>query len=146
MKQTKRDLYFVAVKIFLEKDGDLFIFKDRYDEWDIPGGRIQKHEFDVPLKNVIARKIEEELGPAVKYKLGEPLVFMRHERREVGAKKKIRIFAIGYSAKYLGGNIKISSQHTEYRWVPIRSFNPAVLFRGGWLNGIREFLKLKRGK
>lgn len=146
MKQSVRDLYFVAVKILFERNGDLFIFKDRYGEWDIPGGRIQKHEFDVPLKNIIARKVREELGTAVKYRLGEPLVFMRHERQEVGAKKKIRIFAIGYSADYLEGEIKLSSQHSEYLWVPIKSFNPARFFKGGWLAGVKEFLRLRRKK
>lgn len=146
MKQSKRDFYFVAVKVFLEKDGDLFIFKDRYGEWDIPGGRIQKHEFDTPLKDIIARKIKEELGSAVKYRLGEPFVFMRHERREIGAKKKVRIFAVGYSAQYLGGKIKLSSQHSEYLWVPIKSFSPVGFFKGGWLKGIREFLRLRKKK
>lgn len=146
MKQSIRDLYFVAVKVFIERDGDLLIFKDRYGEWDIPGGRIQKHEFGTPLKNIIARKIREELGPAVKYRLGEPSIFMRHERYEVGTKKKVRIFAVGYSADYLRGEVKLSSQHSEYLWVSIKSFNPARFFKGGWLAGVKDFLKLRRKK
>ena len=46
---SERDLYYVAVKVFLERKGKLFIFKDRYGAWDLPGGRIQKHEFHALL-------------------------------------------------------------------------------------------------
>lgn len=34
----QKDLYFVAVKVFLEKDGQLLILKDGFGEWDLPGG------------------------------------------------------------------------------------------------------------
>ena len=45
-KYLGKDLYFVAVKLFLEdKDGKLFIFKDRFGEWDLPGGRLRINEF-----------------------------------------------------------------------------------------------------
>jgi len=141
---SERDLYYVAVKAFLEKDGKFFIFKDRYGDWDIPGGRIQRHEFDVPLNQVLRRKIREELGGSVKYSLGKPIVFMRHERTEETIGKKVRIFAIGYQAKLLSGNIRLSDQHVESMWVPINRFNPSGYFEGGWLKGVEEYLKLRR--
>jgi len=54
-----RDLYFVAMKVLL-RDGDkLLITHDIFGEWDIPGGRIQKHEFDAPLESIMKRKIRE---------------------------------------------------------------------------------------
>src|SRR3989344_4756868 len=100
--------YFVAVKIFLEHQGKFLVLKDNFGDWDIPGGRIKENEFDVPLEKIIARKMEEELGSLVKYKIGKPAVFMRHKRREaISGNPEVKIFAIGYKVRYLGGEIKL---------------------------------------
>ncbi|MBI2097148.1 MAG: NUDIX domain-containing protein [Candidatus Sungbacteria bacterium] len=141
---SERDLYYVAVKVFLEDKGRLFIFKDRYGGWDLPGGRIQRHEFRVLLESVIKRKMKEELGSAVRYRLGKPEIFMRHERREASLKRNVRIFAIGYPVLYTGGAIRLSREHTEYQWVPIAKLKPAKYFRGGWLEGVREYLRNRK--
>jgi len=145
--RSERDLYYVAVKAFLEKNGKFFIFKDKYGDWDLPGGRIQKHEFDVPLEKVMERKMREELGSSFRYKLGEPIVFMRHERRENDLKgSKVRIFSVGYRANFISGSIELSDMHTQSMWAPIGSFNPNGYFEGGWLKGVKEYLKLRRRK
>jgi 8-oxo-dGTP pyrophosphatase MutT (NUDIX family) len=141
---SERDLYYVAVKLFLERKGKLFIFKDRFGDWDLPGGRIQKHEFHAPLDQVIKRKMAEELGSSARYKLGKPVVFMRHQRLERSTKKTVRIFAIGYRATLLSGNLGLSEMHTESLWVSIKSFNPKRYFEGGWLEGVQEYLRLVR--
>jgi len=145
MATSERDLYYVAVKAFLELDGRFFILKDRYGDWDIPGGRIQRHEFGVPLEWVLERKLKEELGKGVIYKVGKPVVFMRHERKEsdLGG-TKVRIFAVGYRVAFLGGEIRLSHQHTEAMWVSVKSFNPNRYFKGGWLKGVKEYLALRR--
>ncbi len=143
--RSERDLYYVAVKAFLEKDGKFLIFKDKYGDWDIPGGRIQKHEFNVSLEKVIERKLKEELGNSVKYVLSKPIVLMRHERKEVDKNgTTVRIFAIGYRATFLRGKINLSDMHIEFKWVPIKSFNPNGYFDGGWLKGVKDYLKLSR--
>lgn len=136
-----KDLYFVAMKLLL-RDGDkLLITHDIFGEWDIPGGRIKPDEFEKPLESVIERKVREELGPEVKYKLGEPKVFFRHERNEHGIDgKRVRIFAVGYEAEYLGGDIKLGKHHDKMEWVDIKSFKPEDYFVGGWLKGIKEYL------
>jgi len=56
MQTDSKDLYFVAVKVFLEKDGKFLIIKDGFGQWDIPGGRLTKSEFNVPFEQVVARK------------------------------------------------------------------------------------------
>jgi len=137
-----KDVYFVAVKVFLEDDaGRFLIVKDRFGDWDIPGGRLKENEFSVALEAVIERKVKEELGD-IHYELGEPTVFMRHERDEIlpdGKKEKRRIFAIGYMAKYIGGQIKLGKNHEKFGWVGIDTFKPEDYFSGGWLAGIKEF-------
>lgn len=144
MSIADKDTYYVAVKVFLEKDDKFFIFKDGFDRWDLPGGRIKKDEFDVPLEKVVARKMSEEIGNDVKYALGEPIVFMRHERVEnVEGNPTIRIFALGYSATLEKGKIQLLSHHKEILWVDPNDFEPEKYFEGGWLKGVKEYLELK---
>ena len=140
-----KDTYFVAVKVFLENDGKLFIFKDGFGQWDLPGGRIKKDEFDVPLERIVERKISKELGDGVKYKLGKPVVFMRHERVESApGNPTVRIFAVGYRATFVGGKIQFPSHHTEMVWADINTFKPEDYFTGGWLKGVQEYLQIRR--
>lgn len=143
-----KDLYFVAVKLFiLDKYNRLLITKDKFGDWDIPGGRLRDVDFKVELKNVIARKMTEELGSEFKYELGKPVVFMRHEREEFlsdGKKELRRIFAIGYEAKYINGEIKLGVNHEKYEWVALKSFVPEDYFTGGWLEGVKQFKNLFR--
>lgn len=145
-----KDQYYVAVKLFLEKEGKLFIFKDKWNDWDLPGGRIRKHEFETPLEEVIARKMKEEIGEHVTYTLGAPIVMMRHERveQEPGTESKpaIRIFAVGYEAELREGEPHLGEHHVEMKWVDIGTFKPEEHFTGGWLKGVQDFLALKRSK
>lgn len=138
-----KDLYFVAVKVFLEKEGKFLIFKDGFGNWDIPGGRIKKDEFNTPLEEVIARKMSEELGDSIKYNLGKPVVFMRHERVESApGNPTVRIFAIGYQATLEKGEVEMKSHHTQMLWADPKSFKPEKYFTGGWLKGVQEYIKL----
>jgi len=145
MSISDKDTYYVAVKVFLEKDGKLFIFKDGFDRWDLPGGRIKKDEFNTPLEQIVARKVSEELGDDIKYTLGKPTIFMRHERVEnVEGSPTIRIFAIGYPATLESGDIELPSHHKEMLWVDPNDFEPEKYFEGGWLKGVKEYLELKK--
>jgi len=144
VKKSGKDLYFVAVKLFLEDDyGNLLIIKDRFNCWDLPGGRIKQDEFNKPLDKIIKRKIREELGAKVRYQLGQPKVFMRHQRNEIlpdGKKKRVRIFAIGYQARYLQGDIILGKNHQKFEFVNLKKFKPEKYFKGGWLKGVVEYL------
>lgn len=139
-----KDTYFVAVKVFLERDGKFLITKDKWNAWDLPGGRIRKNEFDVPLEKIIERKMLEELGDAIKYSVGKPLVFMRHERREATpGNQTVRIFAVGYEGTLLEGEPRLGDHHVEMQWVDPKTFRPEEYFTGGWLKGVQEYLLLK---
>jgi 8-oxo-dGTP pyrophosphatase MutT (NUDIX family) len=143
MNQDLKDLYFVAVKVFLEKDGKLLILKDNFGDWDLPGGRIKKDEFSTSFDDVIKRKMAEELGADIKYEIGKPVVFMRHERVEqVPGNPTVRIFAIGYKAILKDGEIKLSQRHPGMLWVDPANFKPEEYFKGGWLQGVKEYLEL----
>ena len=141
MSSQEKDLYFVAVKLLLRDDNKLLITHDIFGEWDLPGGRIKKNEFEAPLEKVIERKMKEELGQKVKYELGEPRIFFRHERAENSLSgQTVRIFAVGYEAKYLGEEIKLGDHHDKMEWVDVKTFEPEKYFTGGWLKGVKEYL------
>ncbi len=141
MEIYEKDLYFVAVKLFL-RDGDkLLITHDIFGSWDLPGGRIKKDEFKASLPSVIERKMKEELGDDVKYTVGDPVVFFRVEREEHGLNnQKVRIFAIGYEANLISGNINLGDHHDKYEWVDVKSFKPEDYFVDGWLTGVEEYI------
>src|SRR3989344_1152705 len=136
-----KDLYFVAVKVFMEKDGKLLIMKDNFGVWDLPWGRIKPDEFETPMEDIVKRKMKEELGENIEYEIGKPVVFMRHERVEhAPGNPTVRIFAVGYEGKLFDGEIKLSPRHTEFLWVDPKGFKPEDYFQGGWLKGVQEYL------
>ncbi len=96
-----KDEYLVAVKLLL-RDGDkLLITHDVFGQWDIPGGRIRRDQFETSLEDILDGKIKEELGIELEYELGEIKATFRVEREEAGrAGSKVRIFGLGYEAKY----------------------------------------------
>jgi len=139
----QKDTYFVAVKVFLEKEGKFLIAKDNFGVWDLPGGRIKKDEFETPLEDIIKRKMLEEIGGDVVYSLGKPIVFMRHERVEhAPGNPTVRIFAVGFQVELLSGEIKTSERHTEILWVDPKTFKPDDYFEGGWLKGVKDYLRI----
>lgn len=150
MDQINKDVYFVAVKVFLQDNtGRLLITKDKFGDWDIPGGRLRENDFATPLEDVVKRKMKEELGEAFSYKLGDPTLFMRHERNEIlpsGERANRRIFAIGYKAQYEAGEIGLGKNHEKHEWVSLDTFIPEDYFTGGWLQGVKEFQERFKNK
>jgi len=89
----------------------------------------------------------KELGSEFTYTLGNPIVFMRHERVEsTPGSPKVRIFAIGYQAALEKGEIHLSSHHTELSWEDPRDFDPTKYFTGGWLKGVQDYIELRSSK
>jgi len=136
-----KDSYFVAVKILLRDNNKLLITHDIFGDWDLPGGRILKDEFNKPLESVIERKVREELGADIKYQIGQPKVFFRVERQEHDLEgQTVRIFGVGYEAQYLGGTINLGQHHDQMEWVDLSTFSPDQYFTGGWLEGVKDYI------
>ena len=141
----EKDLYYVAVKLLLRDGNKLLITHDIFGDWDLPGGRIRKDEFNNPLESVIERKVHEELGSEVNYQLGEPKVFFRVERQEHDLQgQTVRIFAVGYEAEYIDGTINLGEHHDQMKWVDVTTFQPEQYFTGGWLTGTQEYISGQR--
>lgn len=137
----EKDLYYVAVKLLLRDGQKLLITHDIYGDWDLPGGRIRKDEFNSPLESVIERKTNEELGGNISYELGQAEVFFRVERQEHNLNgQTVRIFGVGYEAAYKGGEIVLGEHHDQMEWVDVSTFRPEDYFTGGWLVGVNEYI------
>ena len=131
------------MKVFLERDGKFLVMKDNFGQWDLPGGRIKKDEFAVPLEDIVKRKMLEEVGENVRYVLGKPIVFMRHERVEHSpGNPTVHIFALGYRAQWVSGEVELSHRHTQLLWADPATFVPEDYFTGGWLAGVKQYMNL----
>lgn len=145
MKSTTPDTYHVSMKAFVRKGDEILICKDRLQQkLDLPGGRIAVGEFDTPLYGILKREIAEELGSNFRYQNNGPVAVFRHRRPEVTleGKPEIRILMIGFEFEYLGGEVTLSDEHDEYRWV---SLEEAVgHLPGGQRDGMRKYLEYIR--
>lgn len=141
---TAPDFYNVALKLFLVKKDKLLILEGATPKFiDIPGGRIGKGEFNISLETILRREVKEEIGN-VEYSLNnQPIIFWRYEV-PIGKHKGRRIFYLGYEGKYLGGRIKLSTEHTAYRWVDLKFFVPRQEFKGGFIQAVEDYLAIKK--
>ena len=116
----KRDYatYQVALKIFLRKGRNVLFLKDENGKWDLPGGRIDNVESKIPLENILAREVREELGREVKYDLKLPAVQFR---RHIDSHNIYNLITV-YEAEYKNGTIILSHEHTHYEWLDPRTY------------------------
>ncbi len=115
-------IFQVALKVLLHK-GDKILFLRDSDidrHWDWPGGRIDNVEYRKPLEKIIAREIREELGPKIKYVLGNACFPLR--RWTLWHGKKTPIFCLFYEAQWVSGTIHLSSEHCAHAWIDAREF------------------------
>jgi 8-oxo-dGTP pyrophosphatase MutT (NUDIX family) len=148
MELNGKAAYFVAVKVFLRDQEKLLIIRDKWNVWELPGGRIKPDEFQKPLIEIVSRKIREELGENVKY--SEPKLtstfFQVSRMEETGElqKQEVKIFAIGFEAEYRGGEIDLGRDHEELKWVDVRDFEPLKLQDNDWMRGVEDYLEKVR--
>lgn len=120
----KRDygVFQAALKIVLHRGDKILFLRDNNARktWDWPGGRIDNVEYETPLEKIIAREVREELGSRVKYVLGKPVFTLRRWTMWNG--EKTCIFCVFYDARFISGEIKLSSEHTAYEWIDPKNF------------------------
>jgi len=108
--------YLVSLKILVRKGDEYLFLTDAFTgKFDLPGGRINEDERNVALADIINREVPEELGPDLKYKLGD-LAFQFRVLTKTGA----HIFISVYEADYLSGTVRLSNEHTGFEWIDKR--------------------------
>lgn len=142
------DFYQISLKIFLKNKKEEFLVLGGQPNgvfaglYDFPGGRINKTEFSTPLVSILKRELKEEVGD-IKYKLNpKPVSIGRHLLPAMFSKlkKDIHILYLFFEAKYVSGQIKISPEHTSYKWINFRRNKLNKFVSSGNLEGIKMYL------
>jgi 8-oxo-dGTP diphosphatase len=101
-----------AVRIVIQnKQGEILILKrnsqdaDYPNLWDVPGGGVDDGE---DLKQAAEREASEECGLEIKI---EENYFNDFYHPEKG------IHVYGFMADLIGGDILLSDEHTEFKWI-----------------------------
>lgn len=118
----KRDygIFQVGLKILLRRGSKVLFLRDDQG-LDLPGGRIDNVEYRTSLEKIVAREVREELGPKLKYLLGNPIFHFRRARRGKDANPR-HVFLVIFDAQWKAGEIKLSFEHSEYTWIDPKKY------------------------
>ena len=101
----------VGQKAFIDRDGrTLVVFFDGYN-LDFPGGRIQEGEQD--LTEALRREVREETS--LEIEVGDPFTTWLSGRHG-------GVYLVGYRCRYLSGEVTLSEEHVDFRWVDSQSY------------------------
>ena len=99
-----------SIKALVLDDDKVLILKAWNGKFDIPGGRVKKHERE-PTETLL-REIAEETDINVD--------IVRHVAdTTITANEEREIIARVYLCNYKGGDVTLSREHTDYVWKPL---------------------------
>ncbi len=134
----EKDMFLVSQKALIIQDGKLLVLKSTAEgdiwngRWELPGGLLEMNE---NMEDGLEREVMEEtgleisVGPIVA--VGDyPFKGFIFEGR---GSYNVRIIGLAYRCSLKGGEIKLSSEHNEYKWVSPEElknleFNPSAKF------------------
>jgi len=143
--KKKYAVYWVAFKILLKKENKfLFLTETSENLLDLPGGRANSDEGEIPLRKIIKREVKEELGDKIKYQLGNSVF----QYRRYNIEKKIYNLITVYEAKYISGPIKLSFEHIKYEWINPKQykFKKKYFFTKEEYEAFKEYFKKLNNK
>lgn len=104
-------------KLLILKNSDEMgaLFNADRDTWSVPGGLL---EVDEDFQTGLNREVLEETG--LKVEVGnvfgiEDYPFDSFIFKD-GSRSPVRFIEIGFLCRYLDGELKLSSEHSEFRW------------------------------
>ncbi|MFH1029655.1 MAG: NUDIX domain-containing protein [bacterium] len=148
-----KDFYQISLKLILKNNkGEVIILKTLEKGsykgfYDLPGGRINTDEFNMPVMKILEREVTEEIGN-VQFSLKNPIPVAtgRHQfiakwgpPERIG--KNIHVLYLFFEGDYFGGDINISNEHSEYKWIKLEDIYLEKYFKSGILEGIRMYLQ-----
>jgi len=146
-----RDFYQVSLKVILKnKEGEALILNGHPKGscayfYDLPGGRIDKDEFTVPLTEITRREVIEEIGNVEMTIDPKPVALGRHfvPASMASENTDLRILCVFFEAAFIGGDIVVSKEHDGFRWVNLAEIELEKFFVSGILEGIRMYLGIR---
>ncbi len=115
---------FVGLKALIVKNGKVLVLSNVVHEPDLPGGKIQEGETDIP--KALQREVKEETG--LKIKVKSPFsVWMYTIPRNLNHKNTgKKIFTISFLCTYVSGVVKLSPEHESLMWVDRSTYKKYV--------------------
>lgn len=122
----------VSLKVLLKNKKDEYLVlnisqKDKIassKKFDLPGGRINKNEVEVPFHTLVDRELKEEIGKKIKYKLRlDPVSIGQSfipDNIKMKAKETRGRFFVLFEAEYISGSIEISDEHSGFKWLKLK--------------------------
>lgn len=111
-------------------------------KFDVPGGRINKDEFDMPFEKILRRELNEELGDDVKIDISRNPVAVSQCKVPFAygskANEDIPVLYVFYEGMYQGGDIKVDEDHTGYEWIDVADPSYSSKFLAGIYEGIKS--------
>lgn len=146
-------IYQVSLKVFLKNPaGRVLVLKTPESGsykgfYDLPGGRIDVDEFNLPFTEVLYREIQEEVGNVDCLIRKNPTSLGRH----FVPKGPLRVddmhfLYVFFEGEYRGGDVQISDEHTGYEWVDLKTILLEDYFMSGILEGVQGYLAENNGK
>ena len=120
----------------INNQGKIFILKRSFSEhsfpglWDLPGGKVKNAE---TLQRAAKREAKEESGLSVKIEQNYFYIYHCKDR-------KLNIH--GFKAKLINGDITLSQEHTEFKWISKAEYKNFE-YTPGVASIINEFFKNK---
>ncbi|MDP3800304.1 MAG: NUDIX hydrolase [bacterium] len=147
----ERGIYQVSLKLLLKNNnGEVLALKavdwgSFANFYDLPGGRIDADEFNVDFSEIIKREAKEEIGNVEIKVNSKPVAIGRHliPANMTSSGKDIQILYLFFEAEHLSGDIKISDEHTEVKWLNLKDVKLEEYFISGILEGVRMYLDEK---
>lgn len=112
-------LLYIGQKAFINKNGEVLVLSDPNLPGfglDFPGGKVRKGE---NIHEALKREVKEETSLDIE--IGSAFTTWTHEfvpdERGNGS-----VYLVGFKCKYLSGEVKLSHEHTIYKWVNKESY------------------------
>ncbi len=112
--------------------------------YDLPGGRINNDEVNSDLLKILKREVKEEIGNLKINILETPITAVKYiaPGKFFKNKKDLNMIYIFFVGHYLGGKIKLSWEHEDYKWLDVNKKNVAKYFFKNYLAGVKQYLNL----
>ncbi|MFH1253661.1 MAG: NUDIX domain-containing protein [Candidatus Uhrbacteria bacterium] len=150
MNQEK-DFYQVSLKAIIKNDQDeILLLAENSNSnsagfYDLPGGRIAVDEFTTSFIDILKREITEEIGNVKIDFSPQPVAVGRHFIPAAISKTgfDIHVLYLFFEAKFVGGKVVISDEHTGFKWVDFSKEEPNKFLKSGNLEGIEMYFSEK---